>query len=110
MSFQTNLNVNPYYDDYKEHSAENPEYYQVLFRPGFAVQARELTTLQTILSKQIERFGRHMFQEGSLVIPGNVSYNHKLDYITMDASLLEKGDQLIETGTGDVEAVVISIV
>jgi len=109
MSFQTNLNVNPYYDDYKEHSVENPEYYQVLFRPGFAVQARELTTLQTILSKQIERFGRHMFQEGSLVIPGNVSYNPKLDYITMDASLLEKGDQLIETGTG-VEAVVISIV
>jgi hypothetical protein len=109
MSFQTNLNVNPYYDDYKEHSAENPEYYQVLFRPGYAIQARELTTLQTILSKQIERFGKHMFQEGSLVIPGNVSYNQKLDYITMDASLLEKGDQLIEIGIGDVEAVVISI-
>ena len=35
----------------------------------FAVQARELTTLQSILQNQIERHGRHFFKEGSMIIP-----------------------------------------
>ena len=46
------------------------DFYRVLFRPGFAVQARELTTLQTILQNQIEQFGNHFFKEGTIVIPG----------------------------------------
>ena len=37
--------------------------------PSFAVQGtRELTQLQSILQNQIERFGNHIFQEGTLVI------------------------------------------
>ena len=47
--------VSPYYDDYNE----NKNYFKVLFRPGYAVQARELTQLQTMLQAQIERFGNH---------------------------------------------------
>ena len=39
MPFKTDLNVTPYYDDYD--SSDN--FQQVLARPGFAVQARELT-------------------------------------------------------------------
>ena len=42
---------------------------------GFAVQARELTTLQTILQNQIEQFGNHFFKEGTIVIPGSVGYD-----------------------------------
>ena len=45
MSQKTNLNINPYYDDYD--SEKN--FYKVLFKPGFPVQARELTTLQSLL-------------------------------------------------------------
>jgi hypothetical protein len=71
MTQKTNLNVTPYYDDFDEDS----NYHRVLFRPGFAVQARELTTLQTILQNQIERFGQHIFKEGSIVIPGHVGYD-----------------------------------
>ena len=57
---KTDLNVAPYYDDFDP----NDNFHRVLFRPGFAVQARELTTLQSILQNQIERHGRHFFKEG----------------------------------------------
>ena len=50
MPLSTNFNVTPYYDDYDE----SKEYYRILFRPGYAVQAREVTQLQTVLQKQIE--------------------------------------------------------
>ena len=63
MPQQTNLNVAPYFDDF---DASN-DFHKVLFKPGYAVQARELTSLQSILQNQIERFGDHMFKEGSIV-------------------------------------------
>jgi len=71
MSQQTNLNVSPYFDDFDA----NNDYYKVLFKPGYPVQSRELTTLQSILQNQIEKFGQHFFKEGAKVIPGNTAYN-----------------------------------
>jgi hypothetical protein len=70
MPQQTNLNVAPYFDDF---SASN-DFHKVLFKPGFPVQARELTTTQSILQNQIEQFGQHFFKEGTKVIPGNTTY------------------------------------
>ena len=70
MSQQINLNVAPYFDDFNA----NNDYHKVLFKPGVPVQARELTTLQSILQNQIEKFGQHFFKEGAKVIPGNTSY------------------------------------
>ena len=49
MAQLTDLNVSPYYDDFDE--ADN--FHRVLFRPGFAIQARELTQLQSILQSQV---------------------------------------------------------
>ena len=63
----TTFNYNPYYDDFNE----DKNFMRVLFRPGYSVQARELTQQQTILQKQIGRFGKHVFQEGSIVLPGD---------------------------------------
>ena len=71
MPQKTNLNISPYYDDFDK--ADN--FYKVLFKPGFPVQARELTTLQSILQSQVESFGSHIFKEGSMVIPGGVTYD-----------------------------------
>ena len=73
MPQKTNLNINPYYDDFNKED----NFYKVLFKPGFPVQARELTTLQSELQNQIESFGSHMFKEGSMVIPGNVNYDNQ---------------------------------
>ena len=50
----------PYYDDYDE----TKNFYRVLFKPGRAVQARELTQMQTLIQGQIERFGKNIFKEG----------------------------------------------
>lgn len=71
MPQETNLNVSPYFDDFDP--AKN--YYKVLFKPGYPVQARELTGLQSILQNQIEQFGNHVFKEGSVVIPGAITFN-----------------------------------
>ena len=73
MVQKTDLNVSPYYDDFDETDNFN----RVLFRPGFAIQARELTQLQSTLQNQIEKFGSHVFAEGALVIPGNIVINNQ---------------------------------
>ena len=70
---KTDLNVSPYYDDFDS----TDDFHRVLFRPGFAVQARELTQLQSILQNQIEKFGTHMFKEGAMVIPGQSGFTNE---------------------------------
>ena len=75
----TDLNIAPYYDDFDKED----NFHRVLFRPGFAIQARELTQLQSILQNQVERFGRHMFQEGTVVIPGQLSYSNIIDTVQL---------------------------
>ena len=57
MAQKTNLNVSPYYDDFDT----SKNFHKVLYRPGFAVQARELTTQQSILQNQVEEMGRNIF-------------------------------------------------
>ena len=68
---KTNLNVSPYFDDFDA----TKNFYKVLFKPGYPVQARELTTLQSILQDQISSLGKSIFKDGSVVIPGEVSYD-----------------------------------
>lgn len=63
MAIKTNLNIAPYFDDYDI----SKKYYRVLFKPGRAVQARELTQLQTTLQNQIEQFGENIYKEGSII-------------------------------------------
>ena len=83
MALVQNFNVNPYYDDYDE----DKKFLRMLFRPGYAIQARELTQLQTLLQKQVSRFGKHVFKNGSVVTGGEVSISttvlyHKLKTTT----------------------------
>ena len=84
MTQNTNLNVSPYFDDFNE----SRNYSKVLFKPGFPIQARELTTLQTILQNQIERFGQHFFKEGSMVIPGGTFYDPDYCSVKIDPNFV----------------------
>ena len=68
MPQKTNLNISPYYDDFNK----DDNFYKILFKPGYPVQARELTGLQSLLQNQVESFGKHIFKEGSMVIPGGI--------------------------------------
>jgi hypothetical protein len=78
------LNREPYYDDY------NPDkgFYKILFKPGKAVQARELTQLQTNLQEQIRRFGDNIFKEGSVVLSGQqiVDFYYKYVKLTSESA------------------------
>ena len=70
----------PYFDDY----SDDKKFYRVLYRPGVAVQARELTQMQTIINEQVARFGRHMFEEGAMVIPGGVTLDLEYGFVKID--------------------------
>ena len=81
MSIDTNFNANPYYDDYDE----DKKFLRVLFKPGYAVQARELTQAQSILQKQVERFGNHVFKNGS-VVTGGTTYLQDCTFLKLDST------------------------
>ena len=82
MPQNTNLNVSPYFDDFD--SSKN--FNRVLFKPGSPIQARELTTLQSILQGQIEKFGKHIFKEGSMVIPGVFKYDNQYTSVKIEST------------------------
>lgn len=63
------FNTEPYNDDYEE----TKKFYRILYRPSFAVQARELTQMQSILQNQIKQHGDAIFKQGAMVIPGQAS-------------------------------------
>jgi hypothetical protein len=88
MPSPTDFNLSPYYDDF----TESKKFHRVLFRPAFAVQARELTQSQTILQNQIERLGDHFFEKGAMVIPGEIGYD--LNYYAVKLSSIESGISL----------------
>lgn len=73
------FNTEPYNDDYLDSS----KFYKILFRPSYAVQARELTQLQTILQAQIQRHGDHVFKQGAMVIPGQMSIDTNFAYVKL---------------------------
>tara|TARA_Y100001937_G_scaffold39138_2_gene55649 strand:- start:6336 stop:13910 length:7575 start_codon:yes stop_codon:yes gene_type:complete len=90
----------PYYDDFDE----SKNYLKILFKPGFAVQARELTQLQTALQSQIERFGNHVFKNGTPVLGSymtekTVSFARLNSNVEPSVVTLLSGD--IVTGTGE---------
>ena len=78
-SLKTNFNVSPYFDDYDE----DKDFYKIIFRPAVAVQARELTQLQKIIQKQIERFGNNVFKDGTVVDGVAITYYPTTHYISL---------------------------
>ena len=96
MPSPTDFNLSPYYDDF----TESKKFHRILFRPAFAVQARELTQSQTILQNQIERVGDHLFKKGAMIIPGQVSID--TSYYAVKLSSLGSDNTLAQFTTGTV--------
>jgi len=104
--------ISPYYDDFDE----SKNFHRIMFRPGYAVQARELTQLQTILQNQIERFGRHIFVNGSSVIGGKlditdvITLNVVPQYANIDVNISNFENRTItySSGNNDVVARVVA--
>jgi len=77
------FNVDPYNDDFELNAKDN-NYLRILFKPGYAVQARELTQIQSILQNQIKSFGDHIFADGSPVVGGNLALDNNVVYIKLE--------------------------
>lgn len=64
-----NFNTSPYYDDYNA----DDRFLRILFQPGRAVQARELTQIQSILQNQLSSGGNHIWKNGQPVAGGQLA-------------------------------------
>lgn len=79
MPINTDLNIAPYFDDFDLEK----QFYKILFKPAYAIQARELTQLQTILQNQIEQFGDNIYQEGSVIKGCNFTELDSLQFVKL---------------------------
>jgi len=106
-----NFNVEPYYDDFDP----SKHFHRILFQPGYAVQARELTQSQTILQDQITKFANHFFKQNTPITGGKVTVNQNCYYLQLNrqynnqdivaSSFLNK---TIQDSTGTILAKVIA--
>ena len=109
MPSKTDFNVSPYYDDF----TDSKKFHRVMYRPAFAVQARELTTQQSILQDQIEKFGDHMFEHGAMVIPGEINFDPHYNSIKLTSftgTLSNFNNNTLTGGTSGVVADVVGTV
>ena len=72
---------------YKDDFKDSDSYHRILFNSGRALQARELTQLQTIIQAEMERLGRHLFKEGAAINPGGVMVNNQYEFIKLDSTV-----------------------
>tara|TARA_B100000959_G_scaffold6435_1_gene6542 strand:+ start:2067 stop:7541 length:5475 start_codon:yes stop_codon:yes gene_type:complete len=83
-----NFNTSPYYDDF------NPDdrFLKILFNPGRAVQARELTQIQSILQNQMASAANHIWKNGAPVVGGGVSVSKRswLQVASADSTWLNR--------------------
>lgn len=86
-----NFNVDPYFDDFD--STKN--YHRILFKPGYAVQARELTQGQTILQDQISKFGVGIYSDGSVITGGNITVDKNIVTAKLTSDSVDVIDNLV---------------
>ena len=106
-----NFNVDPYYDDFDQ----TKNFHRILFKPGRAVQARELTQAQTILQDQVTKFADNIFKQNSPVTGGQVTTNFNCYYIKLQDTynntaidITQFDGLLVKNATGTVVARVVA--
>ena len=109
MASKTDFNVSPYYDDFDEAK----KFHRVMYRPAYAVQARELTTQQSINQDQIEKFADHMFEHGAMVIPGQIEpdfHYNAVKLTSFNGTLADYNGSTLTGGTSGIVADVVNYV
>ena len=71
-----------YNDDFSDSSG----FQRILFNNGRAIQARELTQLQTILQREITRFGNNIFKDGAVVSSGGIN-KKPVEFVKLNESV-----------------------
>jgi hypothetical protein len=80
MALQTDLSRSPYFDDYDV----NKNFYRILYRPGVALQTRELNQMQTVMQDQIDKFGRFVFKDGSITEGCSFTFDDNYTYVKIN--------------------------
>jgi hypothetical protein len=108
-----NFNVDPYYDDFDP----SKNYHRILFKPGYAVQARELTQSQSILQDQVTKFADNIFKQNSPVTGGQVTTNLNCYYIKLQNTfnnvpidVTQFNNKIIKNADGSIIAKVLATV
>jgi len=106
-----NFNVDPYYDDFDP----SKHFHRILYQPGYAVQARELTQSQTILQDQITKFANHFFRQNTPITGGKVTVNQNCYYLKLQRQYLNRDisaaaflEKTIQDSTGTILGKVIA--
>ena len=85
---------NVFSSSYKDDFIASDNYHRVLFNSGRALQARELTQLQTIIQEEIARFGRNIFKEGASVNPGGPTITNDYEFVKLNTTTYPLPDDL----------------
>ena len=109
-----NFNVGPYFDDFDP----TKNFHRILFKPGAAVQARELTQSQTILQNQVSSFASAIFSQNTPIAGGQVTTNLGCYYLKLNPTspsgstitAANFANQIIQDASGVVLAKVIATV
>ncbi len=87
-----NFTGNPFFDDYNQEKG----FLKLLFRPGYAVQARELTQMQDVLQNQISNFGSFVFKSGSQVLGGQITLDTNITYANLQPTYQNTAVNLVQ--------------
>jgi hypothetical protein len=82
-TFTSNVFSSTYKDDF----VDSDNYHRILFNSGRALQARELTQLQTIIQEEIGRFGRNIFKDGASVNPGGPTITNDYEFVKLNTAV-----------------------
>ena len=97
---------------YKDDYSDSAGFYRILYNSGKVLQARELTQMQTLINKQLERFGNNIFKEGAVVKPGGLSVDTGYEFVKLDvtssSTAANVGDVITGTTSG-VKAEVLEV-
>ena len=108
-----NFNKNTFATTYKDDFVDSANYHRILFNSGRALQARELTQMQTITQTEISRLGKHLFNQGAAVNPGSVNVNNRYEFVKLEDATLPSGNfvgSVLVSGTNSISMEVLEAV
>lgn len=82
----SNVTSSTFSQTYRDDFTDSDNYYRVLFNGGRALQARELTQLQTIIQREHEQHARFVFKEGASVHSGGVQVNSRFEFAKLNTT------------------------
>tara|TARA_B100000575_G_scaffold41033_1_gene28651 strand:- start:712 stop:3702 length:2991 start_codon:yes stop_codon:yes gene_type:complete len=111
----TNVSSNTFLSTYNDDFRDSDHFHRILFNNGRALQARELTQLQTIIQTELERLSKFVVNEGAIfnnsgtLASGLESFSYTYIKVT---SLPTGFDSLVgtELNNGDLHATVKAVI